>query len=196
MKLRAFLVVAGLLVLAGCGTTTITGSGVAPKSGLHKPSITVTTRSADAGLGTRDHPVPIGIAHAVGDEWNVTVVSIDPDAWDVISAENEFNDPPAAGRQFVMARIRAEYVGKKSGEAWVDLSDSYLGSNRVTFGNSMDDYCGVIPDSLTDKGEQFPNSTVEGNVCWSVPIDSTVGGSVLIEFGFSDDDRVFFDGVK
>lgn len=42
------------------------------------------------------------------DAWTVTVLSIMPDATQAILKENMFNDPPKAGNQFFMARVRGK----------------------------------------------------------------------------------------
>lgn len=187
MKIKIFAFVAGALMLVSCSKA-VDGQAVALGE---RPS---ETGSAGSGAGSRNDPFPLGSTGAVGPDWKVTVVSIDEDSWDVIRAENQFNDPPKAGSKFVIAKIRVAYVGSSSGEAWIDLHDEYLGSTNVTYGLSMDDWCGVIPDDLSDKGSQFPNSTVEGNICWSVPESAIKGGKIILAAGYSDDDRVFFDG--
>lgn len=116
------------------------------------------------------------------------------DATDAVMAENQFNDPPAEGRQFVLVNLDATYDGDDTGTAWFDLGQQVLGSGGNTFGGggAMEDYCGSIPGNLNDGGEQFPGSTVTGNVCVSVPTDQLDGALMILEESFSfTSDRVF-----
>ena len=146
-----------------------------------------------AQIGTRENPIPIGQAAKIGDNWEVAVLEIDEDAWETIKAENQFNDPPKEGHQFVLAKIEAKYVGDDSGTPWLDLSIKYLGSG----GNSFDDSVGVKPDALDDKGEMFAGATVTGYDGWEVASDEVKGGLLIIEESLSfSDTRLFFEAVK
>lgn len=144
---------------------------------------------APAEAGTRENPVPIGTSRIVGD-WNVTVNSVDFDAAEVVAAENQFNDPPAEGHVFVMLGVSATYAGTESGTFWIDTSGKILGAD----GNTFDDTCGVIPDSLTDAGETFNGATIAGNLCYSVEAAQVDDGLFILEESFSlgEDNRAFF----
>jgi hypothetical protein len=144
-------------------------------------------------LGTRDNPLPLGTRIEMGD-WTLTVSEVTLDATDLVMAENEFNDPPVDGRQFVMFKVDASYEGDDSGTAWLDFDWAIVGSAGNTFGGaSMDDYCGVYPDPLDETGETFPGGSVSGNVCISAESDQVEGGTLRIEESFSfDDTRAFF----
>ncbi len=123
------------------------------------------------------------------------MTDVTKDATDLIMAENEFNDPPADGRQFVMFAVEATYDGEESGDPWLDFSWAIVGSGGNTFGASgdMEDYCGVIPNSLGDQGETYPGGSVSGNVCYGVASDQVDGATIRIEKTFSfDDTRAFF----
>lgn len=145
---------------------------------------------SDSALGTRDNPAPIGATAGIG-EWDVTITEVDRDGAAAVLAENQFNDGPEDGRSFVLWAIDAVYNGEDSGTAWIDLNWKIVGAAGNSFGSGMDDYCGVIPNSLNDKGETFPGGTVSGNVCVSADTDQLDGGTILVEelFGGS---RTFF----
>ncbi len=84
------------------------------------------------------------------------------------------------------------YVGPGSGTPWIDLGIKFVGSQGNTYGG-FEDYCGVIPDGLSDKGELFPGASTEGNVCMAVPADQIQGGSAMVEHQLSlRPSRVFF----
>ena len=137
--------------------------------------------------GTRDNPYPAGTPVELGD-YTITLGETTTDAWDQIEAENMFNDPPADGRQFVMVPVTASYDGDDTGWATMDLDIAFVGSEGNTFNFGSDDYCGVIPNSLSDQGEMYAGGTVEGNVCVAVAADQIDGGAWRIEemFSFSD----------
>ncbi len=144
----------------------------------------------DGAPGSRANPVPAGVTARVGD-WEVTVLSVVPDAGEVVLEENSFNDPPAEGRRFVMVELAATYWGESSESVLWGLSMSAVGESLVAYGG-FEDSCGVIPDDIEDSREVFPGGTVTGNVCWAVD-DGDAGSLVLIvEEALSfDADRVF-----
>jgi hypothetical protein len=116
------------------------------------------------------------------DGWRLTVISTNFDAWNIIQAENRFNDPPAPGGQFVMVTISATNVSAKS----TSFDGSYrlrsVGAASVpykTFTNS----CGVIPNSFLFAGDEaFQGGTIVRNVCWGVS-KNDVGSLLLYDDG-------------
>lgn len=145
-------------------------------------------------LGTRDNPLQLGTRIELAG-WTLTVTEVTKDATDLVMAENEFNDPAADGRQFVMFHVDASYEGDESGDPWLDFAWAIVGAGGNTYGASGDfeDYCGVIPNALDEQGETYPGGSVEGNVCYSVAADQVDGATIRIEESFSfDDTRAFF----
>jgi hypothetical protein len=121
--------------------------------------------------------VPIGLTVPFYGAWNVTVVSVTPNATAMVLAENPFNDPPQAGGQFFIARVRVTYTGDEIARFDGSFRLRALGAANVvwtTFGNS----CGVIPDRLVDP-DTFPSGTFEGNLCWEIP---TSDAATLVVF--------------
>jgi hypothetical protein len=207
----AMAVTVGIALVSGCGTSNpATGSGATV---VDEPTTTTSPADdedteeepaetpeespaspADSELGTRDNPLPIGTTIEMGD-WTLTVTDVSTDATDEIMSENEFNEPPAEGRQFLMFGVEATYNGDDSGTAWLDFSWAIVGSGGNTFGDTGDfeDYCGVIPDDLNEAGEAFPGANVAGNVCFSVPSDQVEGSTIRIEELMSfEDTRAFY----
>ncbi len=186
------------LTVAACGGTDTAGPATngpvedAAPIETADPAAEVTevpTEQSPADVGSRDNPVPIGTVVTVGD-WDVAVVSVNPNAADVVAAENQFNDPPAEGFSFVMIGLKATYNGDDTGTFWVDVSDKILGNG----GNTFDDSCGVIPNPAMDAGEVFPGAAIEANVCFAVETAQLPGAALILEpaFSFSDSDRKFF----
>ena len=102
-------------------------------------------------------------------------------------AENQFNDPPAAGNQFFIATVEVDYVsGVQAWNPGIRIADDLraVGPSNVvysTFGTTS--RCGVIPNDISDKGDLLPGGSATGNVCWQVP--SSEAGSLIafIELG-------------
>jgi hypothetical protein len=134
---------------------------------------------------------PIGEFAEVGD-WNVRVVTVEPDAAAIVLDENEYADPPAAGHRFVMATIEAEYVGTDSGDFWSDLTWKALGPSSVAYTQSSAP-CGTIPDDIYDFGEVFAGGSIIGNTCWSVTeTDAEDLLMILEEFSMDKTGRTFY----
>lgn len=136
--------------------------------------------NAGVAVGTRENPLAPGVTFAVGD-WTVQLGTTNTNADDVVEAENQFNEPPAEGRRFVMVEATVTYTGDDSGTPWIDLSFTFYGSGGNTFGTGLDDYCGLTPSPLDEQGEMFPDASATGNVCVSVPADQIDGGAWIVE---------------
>jgi hypothetical protein len=142
--------------------------------------------------GTRSNPWRAGTAVKLSDGWTVRVLSATPNANRAVMAENQFNDPPAAGRQFFMVRIRATYRGAKE-------SDTYDGGfrlravGRANVGyTSFEDSCGVIPGEDALDADVFRGGSVVGTVCWSVRRSDAASLVMYDDGGFLSSNRVFF----
>lgn len=143
------------------------------------PEPSVTPAAAE---GTRANPYAIG--ETVGnDDWSV-VLSAPREAGAEVSAENQFNSPPAEGFEFYIVPVSATYTGADTGAAWLDLQVAFVGSDGVTYSDS----CGVIPDSLNDVGELYAGGVAVGNTCVAVPAGAD--GLWTVSAGWSD--PVFF----
>ncbi len=179
------------MVLTGCSSNPAEGSGTEVAGNGEKQE--TKDEPEESKFGTRKNPVPLNQEVKVGPNWNVEIVEIIPDAWSIIKKENQFNEPPEEGHQYVMAKVKVTYIGEESGTPWVDLTIKYVGND----GNTYDSEGLVVPKSLLDVGEQFPGASAEGNVDWNVSLEAVEGGAILVEESFSfDDTRVFFEGVK
>lgn len=144
---------------------------------------------------SRTNPVPMGETASI-DGWDITVVDTIQDATNIVRDENQFNEPPQEGRQYFIATIEATFTGEgtdeDSSQFWLDVTTNVVDNNSVTY-SAMDDYCGVIPNSLEDVSEVFEGGTITGNLCW--PVDSEQVGSLVMFaeplFSFSGD-RTWF----
>ena len=133
-----------------------------------------------------DNPVEAGGVLQGSNSTETVVLRTVEDAWALIQAENQFNDPPGPGNWFYMVSVQVTYVSGTD-SLNVDSSDySLIGDNRIVytpFGNS----CGVFPDELN--AELFPGGRTQGNVCFRV--EDTDKNFVLIHEPFFS-----FDGER
>lgn len=113
--------------------------------------------------GSRENPLPFGQTVSNRD-WEVTL-GAPREAWAEIQAENQFNDPPKAGMQYWIVPVSATYVGDKTGNAKIDITVKFVGSDNRTY----DDRCGVIPNALDDVGDLYKGGVANGNTCVAVP---------------------------
>jgi hypothetical protein len=114
---------------------------------------------------SRTVPVPYGQPHDDG-PWQIQVLGTAPHATAGVLSFNEFNDPPAPGRQFYLVRVRATYTSGSGSESFdADRLDA-IGASAVQYDPDIND-CGVIPDSVPDN-TLYPGGSVEGNVCWQI----------------------------
>ncbi|MCY4085962.1 MAG: hypothetical protein OXG37_03525 [Actinomycetia bacterium] len=104
-------------------------------------------------------------------------------------AENQFNDPPEAGRQFFIANITATYTGPGSDSFW-DARLEAVGPSAVAY-TSFRDSCGVIPDDF-DLSTVFTGGTVTGNICWSVRATDAASLVMFDDDAFDEQNRVWF----
>ena len=127
-----------------------------------------------------------------GGDFKYTVTSFTPDAFSMIKAENEFNDPPENG-QFVLVGIAATYEGDDTASAYFGLDINLYGAD-----NKVYDQCfGVLPDDLSSAPEVRAGGEAEGNVCFDIPpeaLPATIG--IEESFSFDGGEAVFFGPVS
>ncbi len=115
---------------------------------------------------SRDSPLGIGRAGTVAD-YQLSVLSVIPNANDVVALENQFNAPPAEGNQFFLARIAVTYTGSTTGTPAWDLNFHSVGDLSVSYTIFNND-CGVYPDQVYNIPELFTEGSAEFNVCWQI----------------------------
>lgn len=168
---------------------------------LGDPATTVLGTAPDAEdaesvpLGSRENPLSPGQT-AILPGWEVTIHSTIQDATAAVLAENSFNDPPVAGRQFVMADVSTHYTGAETGNPWIDLDFRILGSANNVFGRGPDDTCGVIPNALDNVDELYPRGIARGNVCVSVPVEQLAGAHWIVDVSYGGEESEAFVSLQ
>lgn len=141
---------------------------------------------------SRENPIPLGSTAAIG-PWAVTVLGFTQDAWPELQRASEYNDPPAAGRQYVMVRLRATYTGTGSSS----FLESGGSRNLVGLSNlgyaSYDSYCSVVvPQEFDASRDVFTGGSLEGDTCWSVSAEDAVSPTFYVDGDYSGKNRTFF----
>ncbi len=138
---------------------------------------TDTPQSTEPG-SSRNNPAERGQSVRTPDGLEITILAVNLNAWTVVQAENQFNDPPAPGNRMILVRVRVTNIS--TGDETVTVSEgdlSLTGSRNVIYDTfSESSSCGVVPEAL--QGEMFPGGSAEGNVCFQVPADET--GPVIV----------------
>ena len=141
-------------------------------------------------VGTmRSNPNPFGTPGRY-EGWEMTLLSINEDAYPELLDANMFNDPPHPGWQYVLVNARVRYIGEESGNTrWFNTYARAVGASGRTYQNSFSYSCGVLPEpDITVFGsgiEMFPGSSIEGNL-FCLEVQSSDLNSLVIYFG--DDD--------
>lgn len=143
-----------------------------------------TEQCANVGDGSRAAPFNIDTPLSGIGGWSLQITDVELDAWSVVSAENQFNDPPADGYQYALFTVEATYDGDAEPvDPYWTFDFAIVGSR----GNTFDDGCGVIPSPLRDVGDMYAGATGSGNVCIAVEADQIEGGALRVSAGFRDE---------
>jgi hypothetical protein len=154
--------------------------------------VLVAVASAASPRGSRDRPVPVhnGISIPDSKGWKVRVNKSIPNATSMVLAENQFNDRPAAGRQFYIINITATYTGSGRSSAYSGLTFNALGRSNVAY--DYEDDCGVTPSEFDDFKKVFSGGSISGNICFSVKRSDIPSLLLMVEPGFSFEDTLVF----
>ncbi|WP_307480963.1 hypothetical protein [Pseudarthrobacter sulfonivorans] len=142
---------------------------------------------AAAGVGTRDNPHPLGSV-IESDDWRIVVNSVTLAATDAVVAENRFNEPPAAGSEYILVNYSVTYIGDEpNGQTPSFVSVEYVTEDGRTV-NSYDK--SVIEPDPIDSNTLYKGGSVTGNEAFEVP-SATAGQGVLAVRPGMFGDKVF-----
>jgi hypothetical protein len=142
----------------GSGDTKVSGQGTA----------------TDAG--TRENPSPIGSV-IESDDWRVVINSVTLAASDAVVAANQFNEPPAAGSEYILVNYSATYIGDDpDGQMAAFISVEYVTADGTTV-NGLDKLV-VAPEPIDTTSTLYKDGTATGNKAIEVPT-ATAGQGVL-----------------
>jgi len=169
------------------GTPTVLPT--APSTPTLRPTATSEATPTPVAGRSRSNPIPLGDTGVVPPGWEITVLDVNGDAWPVVLAENQFNDPPEEGYRMVLITVRATNVQTGEETDRVSEGDFALVGSRNQVYQTFERSCGVTPNELS--GELFPGGTVEGTVCFQAGVDES--NLILIgEASWDKEDRRYF----
>lgn len=157
------------------------------------------SETATGDGSSRSSPVPYGQVAEVED-FDISVLSVDADAWPEVVAENGFNDAPQQGNRMIMFNLQVTNGRSDEPEFFGNSYLTLLGSRDApytTFGDLSS--CGVIPSELgADIYGRFrtvripSGETSVGNVCFQVPEDEDM---FLLKYERFDQGVVWMEAV-
>lgn len=140
-------------------------------------------------VGTRENPAPIGTTIAFSNAgvptWEITPGAPTLEANSVIAEENQFNDAPPAGSQYVILPLALTYIGAESGTPWLDIDVAFVTAAGTT--HEQSDTMVVEPSPLSDINEMYTGAEATGNVAIAVPSKDIEKGTWVISSGFVSD---------
>ena len=135
-----------------------------------------TEEQADVESGTRANPYPIGSV-IESDDWRVVINSVTLAATDVIMADNEFNEAPAEGSEYIMVNYSATYLGDDpDGQMPAFVTIEYVTADGTTV-NTFDSFV-LPPEPIDTTSTLYTDGTATGNTVMEVPT-ATAGAGVL-----------------
>ena len=121
----------------------------------------------DAGT-KRDSPAPLGTT-TVSDAWEITVLEVvrSADAARRITEANQFNQPAPKGQEYILARVRAHYLGSDDPDTAASIDQNAF---KVTgASNVIYDRPSIVSVSPNLEAYLFPGGQIEGWVVVQVP---------------------------
>lgn len=137
---------------------------------------------------TRENPYSLG-TEISGKDWKVVINSVTFNANDAVAAANQFNDPPADGKEYVLINYTATYIGNdSSGESPAFVSVDYVTPDGVTIDGT--DSIAIAPDAIDSLTTLYNGASVTGNIVRAVPVDRAQDGVLAVRPGLLAD-KVF-----
>lgn len=173
----------------GSGDTTVSGASENDSSAANQDAGAEAADNGGSGdEGTRENPYPIG-STIENDDWRVVVNSVTPNATDAVLSENEFNEPPADGSQYMLVNYSATYLGDNAdGEMPAFVTVEYVTADGTTV-NSFDNVI-VAPEAIDTTSTLYTDGTATGNAVFEVTADTADQGVLAITPGMLGD-KVF-----
>jgi len=138
--------------------------------------------------GTRENPYPIGSV-IESDDWRVVINSVTLAATDAIMADNQFNDAPAEGSEYILVNYSATYIGDDpDGQMSAFVSVEYVTADGTTV-NALDSFV-LAPDPIDSMSTLYTDGTATGNAAMAVPTASAAQGVLAVTPGMLGD-KVF-----
>lgn len=139
---------------------------------------------ASSGEGSRETPFPLGTT-VKSDEWEVTIKDVTLDATDEVMGENQFNEEPASGNQYMLVDVEVKYVGSDPAGAMPMFTIDYVSPGGNTFSGA--DSSAVAPDEIDQFKNLYEGASTSGTVAIQVPSEDVENGVLAVSPDFIAD---------
>lgn len=141
----------------------------------------------DSQAGTRSTPWPIGTTIRQGD-WELTVNSVLLDGTDAVLAENQYNESPVDGHQYILVNVGVTYVGADTHGAPPAVRIDYV----TPSGETVDlDTFAIAPNALDTVNMLYNGGATQGNVVISAPSEEIEDGVISVASSTSSEVAFF-----
>ncbi len=151
------------IALGALDLCAVVGAVVVAASALVGP--TGTGQHAVDVESSRENPIPVGDTVTVG-AWTVRVVGVTLNADEVVEGENQFNDKPGPGQQYVLVTLETTHNGNGSSDPWRRLMWAAVSDDGTHYESPLEV---VIPENLGDIGRVPSGIKATGNILLEVP---------------------------
>ena len=131
------------------------------------PGLSPTPRLAPTGAvaGSRESPIALNSQAPIADNWQLKVVSTEPDGTRDVLATNGGRQPPS-GAQYFLAKVQLTNTGDggRSFDSAARLRS--VGSSGMPY-LALVSACGSVPNALPTAPVEA-GASVTGNVCWAI----------------------------
>lgn len=135
-------------------------------------------REAGAEKGTRENPYSIGTKIS-SDSWDMTITKVTLDATDEVLAENEFNEAPDAGNQYMMVDVEMTYTGDAPDGEMPMATFDYVSASGNTF-DGLDDMV-VAPNELDMLESLYNGAATSGSIAIQIPSEDADAGVLAVQ---------------
>ena len=181
-----FLMVVGSAVDEAISSASAVSASPAPDGALSNSG---GSAAADSAQGkSRENPYPLRTEISSKD-WKVVINSVTFNANDAVAAANQFNEPPAEGKEYVLINYTATYIGNDpAGETPAFVLVDFVTADGVTIDGA--DSIAAAPDAIDSLTVLYKGASVSGNVVRAVPSANAQDGVLAVTPGLLAD-KVF-----
>lgn len=123
-----------------------------------------------------------GVASNFDNDYEVRITLIDflrgEEAWQLIEEANMFNDPPESGFEYILAKVRFEYLVGPTPDTAYDVSPVWF--DAVSSAGKDYDMVSVVEPDPSIRANLYPGASHEGWVSFHIAQDDT---GPLMTFG-------------
>lgn len=127
--------------------------------------------------GSRENPFSIGTTIS-SDAWDMTITDVTLDATDEVLAENEFNEDPESGNQYMTVDVELTYTGDEPDGEMPMVTVEYVSAGGNTF-DGLDDMV-VAPNALDTMENLYSGATTSGSIALQIPTDDADAGVLAV----------------